>query len=500
MNHLLEFISKFGIETMVGSGILLIQVIFFRKTKQKIKRLESIFPLNDFSRKNTQLISGEDPEILLIKIPTNAGKQYADIITSVNNYLKSNKGTADFDILKSMVENDMEVAYDDINAQINVPLYIGLMGTFLGVVLGLVRIVINKTIDETNILFFIAGVLIAMTVSLIGLLLTVISNAGYYKKSKKIGEQRKNAFLKFLQTELWPSSSKGLAEAVNTFKNNIDNFNSQFGANIKLFDDKLSEQIGSLTNSVGLIAANINAINENTKSNYNFLKELKSGNFQQLVDANLKFAEVTAQITPRLIEFSQNQQQLNDSIEKSVQMAASLTSVMDRIKRFEEGVNNLGDRIDNADYMGSDLLHKVNLQLDDLDKRFNLLKQHSQTTSGHIEALLQEEKQKIEDLCKKIITELQLALQFNLNGNPFKKLELLESIDKSLQDTRSEVTNIKNIKEKSVLDHKENGNGSLYRGNREYKEQHEYVNHGNAKRSFFSRIFPFLRSKHGKKA
>lgn len=476
MSTLLQLLTDHVWEILIGVILAIIQLYYFSKTKRRIKSLAGIFPWNTYSRTNTPL--KEEESVLIIDPPTNVSHEYANIIGGVNDYLKSSNGSADYEILRSTVEKDLEVMDDDIGSQINVPLYIGLMGTFLGVGYGLIRMVGSKTINEENITYFMGGVVIAMFISLLGLLLTVINNAGNYKIGKKSCDQRKNAFLKFLQIELWPSSSKGMAEVVNTFRNNIDNFNTKFAANVQLFDEKLSGNIQALAGSVTLIATNISTITKNTESNHEILKELRSGHFTELIKTNLQFTKTIGDFLPQIEGMVQKIQGLNDAMDKSMQVARTVDGVMNRLKGFEEGLNKLGNNLDSAEYMGSDLLLKVNKQLAELDQRFTLLKQYSQTTSGQIEALLAEEKKEVEKLCQKIRLELQNALDFNLKGLPFDKLHLLESIDKSmlstlsslesleelpfqklallepinnsLSDSRAELRDIKNLKERAV--------------------------------------------------
>ena len=80
---------------------------------------------------------GEKEEISLVDIASNndIGKE---IESSVNNYLIRNKGLAsDFSIIKDIVERNCTMLEDEIDTQTPFPLYIGLMCTMLGIIIGI---------------------------------------------------------------------------------------------------------------------------------------------------------------------------------------------------------------------------------------------------------------------------------------------------------------------------------------------------------------------------
>lgn len=61
-----------------------------------------------------------------------------DVIKTINNYLKKNKGgAADFHLIKDIVERHTDSLDEEINHKLPVPIYLGLMGTVLGIIIGL---------------------------------------------------------------------------------------------------------------------------------------------------------------------------------------------------------------------------------------------------------------------------------------------------------------------------------------------------------------------------
>lgn len=446
MQHFLSNYWQYFIEGVITILVIGLQVIYYTKTKKRIKELENIFPAGSFNNSNIELDDTNPGLLQKIKINKSACSYlFSDMVESINKYLEKNHGVVDFTIIKSIVDRAVESEEEDVSANVSLPLYIGLMGTFLGIVIGLVKIAFFGGVTGPNIDSFLGGVFIAMIASFVGLLLTVVNNSGNYKKAKKDNDSKKNLFFNFLENELLPYSGNSINEVLERFKNNIGDFNVKFGKNINLFDEKFSDNIRSLKESVNEFTENIDPIIENTTDQKELLKELRSIDFKKIVESNLELFKVMDQAVPNFLLFIQKQSELNNAIDKSIQSVLIIDTILNRVKRFEESINGLGDRIDNASYMESDLLSKVNRKLTELDNQFELLKQHSQLTSGQIEHHFSQEKEKITILSLRVLSELQEALNFNIGKNPLKKLEMLESIEEILKEWRQNIISLKDF-------------------------------------------------------
>lgn len=67
---------------------------------------------------------------------------FSKIINSINNYLLKNKGgTSDYHLMKDIVERNCDAKENEIDTQIPTPLYLGLMGTILGIFLGVLFLI-----------------------------------------------------------------------------------------------------------------------------------------------------------------------------------------------------------------------------------------------------------------------------------------------------------------------------------------------------------------------
>ena len=145
--------------------------------------------------------SSELEEINIIESSEKTNKIFDNILFSANNYLIRNKGAAsDFNLIKDIVERNINAVEEDINLSIGIPLYLGLMGTMIGIVIGLFNIPdMNIKLDGNSqdlilnqgITLLIGGVKIAMIASFVGLLLTIINSGWIFKGSRTLVEAKK---------------------------------------------------------------------------------------------------------------------------------------------------------------------------------------------------------------------------------------------------------------------------------------------------------------------
>ena len=456
------------IEVFVTILIISWQFISFLRTKKRIFFIKNIFTQNELDNSFIEYKDSDGLEVETIKEEDESfTESFKNILFSINRYLEKNKGAADFSIIKSVVDRSVVAKENDIASVVSTPLYLGLMGTFIGVILGLLRIAFSKKIDDENIHAFIAGILIAMTASLMGLILTTVNNSFFFKKAKSINDDRKNKFFNFLQIELLPHLESSLYSALDRLRINLNDFNENIGKTVRLFDQNFTANVWHLKESVEGLSDNINPIIENTNTQKAFLQELRSIGYNRMAEANVKVFTLMKEAGPNFIAFIQKQKELNESMDKANTLVLSIKSIMDRIKTFEDNINKLGERIDNADYMSSDLLKKVNKKLSALDDQFEALKQHSLRSNDDIYRFFEQEGERIASLTNHIRNEVERALDLNIDENPFQKLLLLDKLHE-LENLKILDQDNKNLLPKidRISSHIEDSNKQLKEGTR----------------------------------
>lgn len=165
--------------------IIGIQIFFFGKTLKEIRRFSNIFPkstdclyaqnseiyMKDYDSDNEAddeetieeiiindaevEVDVEDDDVVdenseksdLFPKVTNSQKHdncalkedtvFRRIVSSLNTYLRKNKGAvSDYHLMKDIVERNCDAKENEIDTQIPTPLYTGLMGTVLGIIVG----------------------------------------------------------------------------------------------------------------------------------------------------------------------------------------------------------------------------------------------------------------------------------------------------------------------------------------------------------------------------
>ena len=186
------------------------------------------------------------PKLTLINLTDDAGVALTRIIQTINSYLFRNKGSvSDFNLIRDIVERNVDAEDDVINNQLPIPLYLGLMGTMVGIIIGVGVLLFvgvdSLVIDTSGISVLLGGVGIAMTSSFVGLLLTVLNTGLFYKAAKVESEVLRNDFYSWIQEELMPGLSKDFASGIAALQTNLNRFNETFASNVEKFSDTLNK-------------------------------------------------------------------------------------------------------------------------------------------------------------------------------------------------------------------------------------------------------------------
>ncbi|RMG56272.1 MAG: hypothetical protein D6722_26755 [Bacteroidetes bacterium] len=229
------FMIEMGLVALAVLGQLL---VFFRNG-QAIQQLSKLFPPPSHLRPETKTIEGS--EVTRIAEQPTFGVTFREIVRTTNAYLERNRGAADFDILKEIADRKVMARERAIEANITLPLYIGLLCTFTGVIIGLVQIALNG-VSDAAIQSFIGGVLIGMIGSASGLALTVRSNFAF-KESKKTVDQEGYGYLTFLRTAILPALHRSPEAPLADLRDNLAAFNDGFVRYQSHVNDSLGESL-----------------------------------------------------------------------------------------------------------------------------------------------------------------------------------------------------------------------------------------------------------------
>lgn len=260
-----------------------------------------------------------------------------DIVKTINNYLKKNKGgAADFHLIKDIVERHTDSIDEEINHKLPVPIYLGLMGTVLGIIIGLFSLnfqfdpatnSLNGELFVNSVSGLINGVKLAMICSFVGLLLTTFLSSWRYMGAKSKLEAQKNAFYDFIQTRLLPQMTKDATSTILALQSNLEKFNTSFEENIKDFGGIMDEIHTAFDSQVAL------------------QKELKKMDLTQVANLN---ANVLVQLRNSMTEFEKFTQylgQMNSFVHSTAKLTDSINDQLQRTEAVETITNAMQDNI-----------------------------------------------------------------------------------------------------------------------------------------------------------
>ena len=292
------------------AAIIVLQIFLFFKTGRLISKLKKVLS-GDFS---TGVTIAEDVTVIKYKVE-NKDKISENIETSINTYLKKNKGTvSDFNLIKDIVERNCDSLEAEIASQTPLPLYLGLMGTVAGIILGLFTITVSGGFSniEKVIEILMSDVAVAMIASFMGIGCTTLT-IWKSKQCKVIVESNKNRFYTWIQTNLLPVISKSAVSAITLLQQNLTRFNESFTGTIDRLEDKLGD-VGDVYESQIEILEKIEAID---------VKKMAVANVKVLaaLDGSMgsldRFSQYMGSITEYLTAVRDLNQKLDEHLERT---------------------------------------------------------------------------------------------------------------------------------------------------------------------------------------
>lgn len=433
----------------------------FAYTYSKLKKFRNFFPKDDSWE------SYHNGVAFQIKTP-NTSSEVKQLIEEVNEYLRRNDGTTDFNIIKDKTERSLDVLYEDAMSKVSYPTYLGLMGTFFGVYIGLKSFNIGVAaagVSDEIVSELIGGVIVSMITSLIGLILMMVSNWIACDYQKEV-EADKNNFYDFLQVQLMPVMGTSMVDAlhklhgtINTFepafRSIIDEFKSAFGECTETLKGTFGENVKQLTDAVEVMGRNMTAINENVKKQDELLKTMKQRQtletLEKFIEAADKFDTVSTSIgklTEAKDEIAKSSQDLvkaqNDFVEQMTipeRVFEKVNTILNRVTTFEEAINALGTNIAQTQMLGNTQMNLIQEQITAIQKKTNLAVAYQEIADEDLENLFKTQKSAIDALNAKYKAAIeQHGEDFADAMGAFKKdfEKIVNECKQAVEDKRSE--------------------------------------------------------------
>ena len=403
------------IVVLVIIAIIGFQCYIYHNTKNKIKIFKGIFPDSttaysvveiDVPVGSSIVDSEEDVNMVRVSqlhINTN-NPTLQEIRTALNVYLQKNKGAAsDFYLMKDVVERYCRAKEEEINIQQPIPLYLGLMGTMVGIIIGIGFVAFNGGLNSSelvnNISSLMTCVAIAMAASFVGIFCTT-SISWTAKNATSRVEDNKNRFYSWLQTELLPVLSGNAVNALYLLQQNLMSFNQTFRTNIDGLESALSKVEDSSKEQIELISLIRDIdIKRVAQANVAVLKELKDCTGEISV-----FNKYLHNVSGYLVAVNELNGNINEHLNRTAaieKMGAFFEREIEQVASREQYINEVVAKVD-------DTLRKTFEKLSESTKDgVNELRSNS---TAEFDALIKQYSEQKEEFSKMVLAQREELL------------------------------------------------------------------------------------------
>lgn len=359
--------------TAVIFVIVIIQWKYYLDTRHKIGVLNDIFPQwEDYEYSQIEKRGKEDSNNCIGSAHKN--DVFVEILRSINAYLYRNKGrVSDYHLMKDIVDRNCDTAEEEIDSQVPVPLYLGLMGTMAGILVGIGYLWISGDLNSLlevgtssfdsnqgngadGVKALLGGVALAMISSIMGITLTT-SGSMLLKDAKANLQKGKHSFLSWIQANMLPHLNNDTAQVLERMSRNLSRFNQEFYGNTQ----KLGAALSQVTETARVQGQLIEAVNQLAnkqvaKQNLDLYNALRNstdeiGKLAELLHNSTDYLEAVRELNARLDKGERRSEAIERMVEffeketqQIEQRKVAMTHVLGQIdSTLEENLRQLGN-------------------------------------------------------------------------------------------------------------------------------------------------------------
>lgn len=473
----------FVLAIIISLAIIGVQAYFFRCTWENRDIFQSFFRQGHTEGYATEKEDINGGQYLQIRQLSTKDSGLAKLIDEINEYVVKTKGTTNFSIIQNKIERKLKVLYNQAVARVSFPIYIGLMGTFIGVFVGILTFLhagFNGVGEVTDVAIenLLIGVLISMSTSFVGLFLATTNNALTDVARKQVDED-KEEFYNFIQTELLPSLDVSIEGAIGNLRSTISHFAPAFeGVLVKFkdtfdrcttaFGEHFEHSVTTVANAVSVMGENMDKINENIALQRDVIAAVKSGELvegmERYVEASRRFSNLSKSLSAfeeaqkamqeAVKEAVTLQGQYNSSLEIPRDIAVNLKNILDRLVKFEKSINELGDRLNEREILGNDIVNAIGNQVNSIVQKNSIAQRYSETANENLEKFFQGQTQTIGELNKACqntlatnIAEFDAMMQHQTEELKKRHSDFKQAIETllSTEEVRSDFKNLRRL-------------------------------------------------------
>ncbi len=373
------------------------------------------------------------------------------VVDTINSYLLRNKGAiSDFNLIKDIVERNCDAVDEEINQQLPVPIYLGLMGTILGIILGLWSIHFDPINFMDSVTDLIESVKLAMGCSFMGLLLTTVLSAWYYRGAKAKLEEQKNELYTFIQIELLPQLSQDANSTILTMQAHLEKFNEGFSENVAGFDGIMSRILEVFDSQVQLNEQLKDMdISQVASLNKNTLAELRRSmtefeKFTQYLGLMNSFVQKTAEVTDSVNNQLRRTDEIKHVVSSMEENIENNRLVMEKLQNFLQKVEAHNAIVTATASLDDTLTDAIDQLKKHVQEEINAIQAHTSQASQDLDLLMQSERghldklKNLDDLGKlKQVVQSVNAMKDSFDNKNDALSKQIEKLSKTISEMKS---------------------------------------------------------------
>lgn len=417
----------FIFEFLVICFIIYTQIKSYRENKKRMGDYMSIF-----SQPDSWDVEHDDMGQVSSIIGGANNPFFRDIKETINKYIAGNSNSVmDFQIFKDTVDRQCDSIENQIESQAPIPLYLGLAGSMIGIIIGLITLVVDGSFsqllsgDKESLLgigSLLLAVAVAMVASLFGIVLTVLTT-NKYKESRSKAENLKNEFISWMQSTLFPALPNDISMAMTQLVSDLEDFNDKFEKN---------------TSS---LAHTFDNVNEAYKTQADIISAVQKMDIQRMATANVKVLDALNRSTEKIEQFNEyldsihgytdTIQKFNEQFHEDENQLGLLRQIRDffrtELNEVEQRKKAIADAVSNVDL---NLRNSFKQLSDDNEQQVEQFRKQLEDQTNKYNELLDMQK----DAFTKAYDQMQQELEEKLRKFPeaLTKLENLSDIPEEL--------------------------------------------------------------------
>lgn len=474
---MIQFISDHRNWALIFAGIVILCIMYFqwksfKSTRSVINQMIGFFPGTGKFKVEKYVVKSEtiktdegfkyfisspkddeiDPldedllEVSQIRVTGDVNKSFTDMIIKTNAYLCKNAGTtAELSIMTDICEHQLDTMEEEVQNSLNVPLFLGLAGTFTGIILGLIGIDFKEifgtggTANLVGLQHLLYGVVVAMCASLMGLGLTVYNSAISFKTAVTKSSAAKDDYFDFLRRELVTTLSNSMSQSLNSLKGVLGHFVDKFGRNLDAYADSAT------------------MLNDNLEKQHLVLVEINKLSMTETATKIAESFKTLKESSESLDVFKSYQTQLNTTIKNMNNAVTQMGSLISEFDSFKAGLNAVVRNQDKHDLLEQQFKEAI-------ETHFPTGGETREAWRTEFDTLVADAKQVTGQLSEQLSTSSQYVKTFVEENNTFfetfdKVKEVVASLVQYTQvqascynDLKQEIVNLRKDYKESQID------------------------------------------------